>query len=107
MFLNLLQEHGVKIGAVGNSIRAVTHLDVSRTDIDFAVDAISQVAKSSVYSKDVESVVSSRENSAIAFPNVVRDYHFCPNCGHKNLPNHNFCIKCGTQLSKPKNSVLG
>ncbi|MEM8676563.1 MAG: GntG family PLP-dependent aldolase [Cyanobacteria bacterium P01_G01_bin.67] len=107
MFLNLLQEGGVKMGAVGNSIRAVTHLDVSRADIDFAIDAISQVAKSSVCRKELESIVPSRENSAIASPNVVHNYHFCPNCGHKNLPNYNFCIKCGTQLSKPKNSVSG
>lgn len=45
MFLTLLQESGVKMGRVGNSIRAVTHLDVSRSDIDFAVDAIARVAK--------------------------------------------------------------
>ncbi|MDJ0775408.1 MAG: GntG family PLP-dependent aldolase [Mastigocoleus sp. MO_167.B18] len=44
MFLTLLQERGVKMGAVGNSIRTVTHLDVSRSDIDFALDAISKVA---------------------------------------------------------------
>lgn len=48
MFLTLLQEHGVKMGAVGQSIRAVTHLDVSRADIDFAVDTVSKVAKSLV-----------------------------------------------------------
>jgi threonine aldolase len=47
MFLTLLQQHGVKMGAVGHSIRAVTHLDVSRADLDFALDAISKVAKSS------------------------------------------------------------
>ncbi len=104
MFLNLLQEHGVKMGAVGNSIRAVTHLDVSRTDIDFAVDAIAKVAKSSVGSKDLENVVPFKENSAIASTNTVRNYHFCPNCGHKNLPNHNFCIKCGTQLNELTNT---
>lgn len=46
-FLNLLQEHGVKMGGVGDSIRAVTHLDVSRADIDVAIDAIAKVAKSS------------------------------------------------------------
>lgn len=45
MFLTLLQESGVKMGAVGNSIRAVTHLDVSRADIDFAVDAVAKVTK--------------------------------------------------------------
>ena len=45
MFLILLQEHGVKMGAVGQSIRAVAHLDVSRADIDFAVDTVSKVAK--------------------------------------------------------------
>ncbi|MDJ0696785.1 GntG family PLP-dependent aldolase [Mastigocoleus sp. MO_188.B34] len=44
MFLTLLQERGVKMGAVGDSIRAVTHLDVFRPDIDFALDAISKVA---------------------------------------------------------------
>lgn len=43
MFLTLLQQHGVKMGGVGNSIRAVTHLDVSRPDIDFVLDAISKV----------------------------------------------------------------
>ena len=47
-FLALLQERGVKMGAVGHSIRAVTHLDVSRADIDFAVDAVSKVAKLSI-----------------------------------------------------------
>ncbi|OCQ97313.1 threonine aldolase [Nostoc sp. MBR 210] len=46
-FLALLQEHGVKMGAVGNSIRAVTHLDVSRADIDVAINAIYDIAKSS------------------------------------------------------------
>ncbi|MEO0835664.1 MAG: GntG family PLP-dependent aldolase [Cyanobacteria bacterium J06642_3] len=107
MFLNLLQERGVKMGAVGNSIRAVTHLDVSRTDIDFAVDAIAKVAKSSVVSRDIENVIPFQENSAIAFTNTVGNHHFCPNCGQKNLPNHNFCIQCGTQLSKPTNSVSG
>ncbi|MEH2434157.1 MAG: threonine aldolase family protein [Nostoc sp.] len=45
MFLTLLQEHDVKMGAVGHSIRAVTHLDVSRADLDLAVDAISKIAK--------------------------------------------------------------
>lgn len=45
MFLTLLQESGVKMGRVGNSIRAVTHLDVSRSDIDFAVDAIASLTK--------------------------------------------------------------
>lgn len=33
------------MGRVGNSIRAVTHLDVSRSDIDFAVDAIASLTK--------------------------------------------------------------
>lgn len=46
IFLTILQEHGVKMGAVGHSIRAVTHLDVSRADIDFVVDTISKVATS-------------------------------------------------------------
>ncbi len=45
MFLNLLQKHGVKMGAVGKSIRAVTHLDVSWTDIEVAIEAISKIAR--------------------------------------------------------------
>ncbi|MGB3758227.1 MAG: threonine aldolase family protein [Rivularia sp. (in: cyanobacteria)] len=45
MFLNLLQKHGVKMGSVGKSIRAVTHLDVSWTDIEVAIDAISKIAR--------------------------------------------------------------
>ncbi|KAB8331590.1 low specificity L-threonine aldolase [Scytonema tolypothrichoides VB-61278] len=45
MFLTLLQQYGVKMGAVGQSIRAVTHLDVSRADINFAVDTVSKVTK--------------------------------------------------------------
>lgn len=44
IFLTLLREHGVKMGAVGQSIRAVTHLDVSWADIDVAIDAISKIA---------------------------------------------------------------
>lgn len=44
-FLTLLQEHGVKMGGVGHLIRAVTHLDVSRTDLDLAVDAVSKVVQ--------------------------------------------------------------
>ena len=47
-FLTRLQERGVKMGGVGHSIRAVTHLDVSRADLDLAVDAVSQVAKFSI-----------------------------------------------------------
>ncbi|RUT09030.1 threonine aldolase [Dulcicalothrix desertica PCC 7102] len=45
MFLNLLQQHGVKMGRVGQSIRAVTHLDVSRADIDFVVDTVASLVK--------------------------------------------------------------
>ena len=109
-FLTLLQEHGVKMGGVGNSIRAVTHLDVSRADLDFAVDAIAQVAQSSSSSKDIENGVLPRENTVISSTDTVDtvlNYHFCPNCGHNNLPNHNFCTKCGTQLNKTTNAVLG
>ncbi|MEH1963157.1 MAG: threonine aldolase family protein [Nostoc sp.] len=45
MFLTLLKQYGVKMGAVGHSIRAVTHLDVSRADLDFALGAISKIGK--------------------------------------------------------------
>jgi threonine aldolase len=45
MFLALLQEQGVKMGAVGNYIRAVTHLDVSQADVDTAIQSVSKIAK--------------------------------------------------------------
>jgi threonine aldolase len=44
-FLKLLEERGVKMGAIGGSIRAVTHLDVSREDIDKAIEAIAEIAR--------------------------------------------------------------
>jgi len=58
-FLTCLQEYGVKMGAVGNYIRAVTHLDVSETDIKAAIQAIARVAqqKSSSSEFDVKEVV--------------------------------------------------
>ena len=43
VFLSLLQERGVKMGAVRGEIRAVTHLDVSQHDIDTALDAIAAI----------------------------------------------------------------
>jgi len=44
-FLTLLQERGVNMGAIGDYIRAVTHLDVSRQDIQTAISAISDIAR--------------------------------------------------------------
>lgn len=44
-FLVLLSERGVSMGAAGDSIRAVTHLDVSRADVDKAIDAIAAIAQ--------------------------------------------------------------
>jgi threonine aldolase len=44
-FLSLLQAQGVKMGAVGADIRAVTHLDVSRADIEAAIGAVAQIAE--------------------------------------------------------------
>lgn len=38
-FLEKLAAAGVRMGSVGGSIRAVTHLDVSRADIERAIDA--------------------------------------------------------------------
>ncbi|MFZ6646518.1 threonine aldolase family protein [Undibacterium sp. TJN25] len=42
-FLALLQEYGVRMGEVRGEIRAVTHLDVSPTDIDCALSAIRKI----------------------------------------------------------------
>jgi len=44
-FLALLSERGVSMGPAGDSIRAVTHLDVSRADVDKAIDTIAAVAQ--------------------------------------------------------------
>ena len=52
IFLNLLQKHGVKMGTVGKSIRAVTHLDVSWNDIDVAIDVISKIARNCANAKN-------------------------------------------------------
>lgn len=46
MFLELLSERGVRMGAAGNRIRAVTHLDISRNDVEKAIDAISKIVRS-------------------------------------------------------------
>ncbi|WP_064750294.1 threonine aldolase family protein [Solirubrobacter soli] len=45
-FLAALERHGVRIGAVGDRLRAVTHLDVSAADIDTVLDAIYAVTGS-------------------------------------------------------------
>lgn len=44
-FLTLLQQEGVKMGAAGQYIRAVTHLDVSSADIETAIQAIAKIAE--------------------------------------------------------------
>lgn len=44
-FLAELAKHGVRMGEVSGEIRAVTHLDVSREDIDTAVAAIAAISK--------------------------------------------------------------
>jgi threonine aldolase len=44
-FLVHLSERGVSMGAAGGSIRAVTHLDVSRADVVEAIDAIAAIAQ--------------------------------------------------------------
>jgi threonine aldolase len=43
-FLMLLQDQGVKMGAAGHFLRAVTHLDVSSADIETAIGAIEKIA---------------------------------------------------------------
>jgi threonine aldolase len=45
-FLALLAEQGISMGGVGEGIRAVTHLDVSRTDVDRTIDTIAAIAQS-------------------------------------------------------------
>ena len=42
-FLAALYREGVKMGSTGNSIRAVTHLDISPEDIRLAVNAVSKI----------------------------------------------------------------
>ncbi len=45
-FVDRLREAGVRLSGAGGAVRAVTHLDVSRADIDRALDAVHQVAAS-------------------------------------------------------------
>lgn len=47
-FLLTLAERGIQLGAVGNLIRAVTHLDVSPADVQTALDAVAEVASSAL-----------------------------------------------------------
>jgi len=47
-FLALLKEKGIRMGSVGSYIRAVTHLDISRGDVDQAIDAIVKIARGKV-----------------------------------------------------------
>ena len=51
-FLSALQAAGVRMGHVSGVIRAVTHLDVSRADIDAAIAAVAAVAASSTAGTD-------------------------------------------------------
>jgi threonine aldolase len=51
-FLRLLKERGVQMGAIGGGIRAVTHIDVSREDIDKALEAIAEIARGHAKRKD-------------------------------------------------------
>jgi threonine aldolase len=44
-FLQALETRGVRMGQVRGEIRAVTHLDVSTSDIDLAVEAIAAISK--------------------------------------------------------------
>ena len=44
-FLTLLKARGVKMGAIGGGIRAVTHLDVSRDDVETTINAIKEIAR--------------------------------------------------------------
>jgi threonine aldolase len=44
-FLEALRGRNVQMGAVGDYIRAVTHLDVSRQDIETAVSAVADIAQ--------------------------------------------------------------
>ncbi|MFP4070608.1 MAG: threonine aldolase family protein [Desulfovibrionales bacterium] len=43
-FTALLKDHGVEMSSIGGLVRAVTHLDVSRSDIHTALEAIQQLA---------------------------------------------------------------
>jgi threonine aldolase len=44
-FLQEMESHGIRLGMVGNEIRAVTHLDVPRSGIDRALSAAATIAK--------------------------------------------------------------
>jgi len=44
-FLHMLANRGVQMGAVGNLIRAVTHLGVSQADVQTAIEAIADIAR--------------------------------------------------------------
>lgn len=44
-FLTLLSERGVSMGVVGDGIRAVTHFDITRSEVDKAIAAIASIAQ--------------------------------------------------------------
>ncbi len=44
-FIEELKKQGIAMSMVGNSIRAVTHLDISSDDVDYAVSAVAEICK--------------------------------------------------------------
>ena len=47
-FLGRLEAQGIRMSAAGDAIRAVTHLDVSREDVESAIEAVRRVQAASV-----------------------------------------------------------
>ena len=47
-FLSRLEAQGIRMSAAGDAIRAVTHLDVSREDVESAIEAVRRVQAASV-----------------------------------------------------------
>ena len=44
-FLAAIQDYGVRMGTIGDRIRAVTHLDISREDVEKTVEIVQKVIK--------------------------------------------------------------
>ncbi|HEX8649893.1 MAG TPA: threonine aldolase family protein [Pyrinomonadaceae bacterium] len=57
-FLQALRERNTQMGVVGSLIRAVTHLDVSRQDIEIAIDAVADIAQQATNSRTYKSKAS-------------------------------------------------
>ncbi len=47
-FLRELKKRGIAMSMVGNSIRAVTHLDISSDDVTYAISAVTEICKNYV-----------------------------------------------------------